>query len=189
MTFPTVNGSNLQRAKLTLPQDFEGDYNLLFIAFQQWQQDEVNTWIALAENCEARFPGLVYYELPTIRVLSGISKFFINEGMRAGIPNQHAPRRVAVVRESMRVLAARAKASDADALLYGGDDNIDEDRGSGWGFMRRWATGLRLVRPPGVTHGSRTIDNFRVKGLKPLRLRTIPTPGDHRAVVGEFRFR
>ena len=82
MTFPTVNGSNLQRAKLTLPQDFEGDYNLLFIAFQQWQQDEVNTWIALAENCEARFPGLVYYELPTIRVLSGISKFFINEGMR-----------------------------------------------------------------------------------------------------------
>ena len=87
MTFPTVNGSNLQRAKPTLPQDFEGDYNLLFIAFQQWQQDEVNTWIALAENCEARFPGLVYYELPTIRVLSGISKFFINEGMRAGIPN------------------------------------------------------------------------------------------------------
>ena len=87
MTFPTVNGSNLQRAKLTLPQDFEGDYNVLFIAFQQWQQDEVNTWIALAENCEARFPGLVYYELPTIRVLSGISKFFINEGMRAGIPN------------------------------------------------------------------------------------------------------
>lgn len=87
MTFPTVNGSNLQRAKLTLPQDFEGDYNLLFIAFQQWQQDEVNTWISLAESCEARFPGLVYYELPTIRVLSGISKFFINEGMRAGIPN------------------------------------------------------------------------------------------------------
>ncbi len=87
MTFPTVNGSNLQRAKLTLPQDFAGDYNLLFIAFQQWQQDEVNTWISLAESCEAQFPGLVYYELPTIRSLNAFSKFFINEGMRAGIPN------------------------------------------------------------------------------------------------------
>ncbi len=87
MTFPTVNGSNLQRAKLTLPQDFEGDYNLLFIAFQQWQQDEVNTWIPLAETLEAQFPGLVYYELPTIRALKAFSKFFINEGMRAGIPN------------------------------------------------------------------------------------------------------
>ena len=87
MTFPTVNGSNLQRAKLTLPQDFAGDYNLLFIAFQQWHQDEVNTWIPLAESCEAQFPGLVYYELPTIRALNAFSKFFINEGMRAGIPN------------------------------------------------------------------------------------------------------
>jgi len=87
MTFPTVNGSNLQRAKLTLPLDFEGKYNLLFIAFQQWQQDEVNTWIPLAESCEAQYPGLVYYELPTIRSLNALSKFFINEGMRAGIPN------------------------------------------------------------------------------------------------------
>ena len=87
MTFPTVSGSNLLREKLTLPQDFAGDYNLLFIAFQQWHQDEVNTWIPLAESCETRFPGLVYYELPTIRALNAFSKFFINEGMRAGIPN------------------------------------------------------------------------------------------------------
>jgi len=87
MTFPTVSGSSLQREKLTLPQDFAGEYNLLFIAFQQWQQDEVNTWIGLAESLETRFPGLVYYELPTIRSLNAFSKFFINEGMRAGIPN------------------------------------------------------------------------------------------------------
>lgn len=87
MTFPTVNGSNLQRAKLTLPQDFAGKVNLLFIAFQQWQQDEVNTWIPLAESLEAQFLGLFYYELPTIRALNAFSKFFINEGMRAGIPN------------------------------------------------------------------------------------------------------
>jgi hypothetical protein len=93
MTFPTVSGTNLQRAKLTLPQDFAGNYNLLFIAFQQWQQDEVNTWISLAESCEDRFPGLVYYELPTIRALNALSKFFINEGMRAGIPNSKSRER------------------------------------------------------------------------------------------------
>lgn len=93
MSFPTVNGSNLQRAKLTLPQDFEGEYNLLFIAFQQWQQDEVNTWIALAESLETQFPELVYYELPTIRALNAFSRFFINEGMRAGIPNQKSRER------------------------------------------------------------------------------------------------
>ncbi len=53
MTFPIVNGSNLLREKLTLPQDFAGNYNLLFIAFQQWHQEEVNTWIPLAESYEA----------------------------------------------------------------------------------------------------------------------------------------
>lgn len=47
----------------------------------------MNTWIPLAESCEAQYPGLVYYELPTIRSLNALSKFFINEGMRAGIPN------------------------------------------------------------------------------------------------------
>lgn len=87
MRFPIVNGSNLQREKLTLPQDFEGKYNLIFVAFQQWHQSEVNSWIPLAEKLEARFPGLVYYELPTIRSLNTLSRFFINEGMRAGIPN------------------------------------------------------------------------------------------------------
>ena len=87
MSFPQVNGSNLRREKLTLPQDFEGQYNLLFVAFQQWQQTEVNSWIALAGRLEEQLPGLVYYELPTIRALNSFSRFFINEGMRAAIPN------------------------------------------------------------------------------------------------------
>lgn len=93
MSFPIVNGSNLRREKLTLPKDFEGDYNLLFIAFQQWQQDEVNSWIPLAEGLEVQFPGLFYYELPTIRSLNTLSRFFINEGMRAGLPNPKARER------------------------------------------------------------------------------------------------
>ncbi len=87
MSFPIVNGSNLRREKITLPQDFEGKFNLIFVAFQQWHQEEVNSWIPLAESLEEQFPGLVYYELPTIRSLSTLSRFFINEGMRAGIPN------------------------------------------------------------------------------------------------------
>jgi hypothetical protein len=87
MTFPTVRGSNLQRQKLTLPKDLQGEYNLLFIPFEQWQQSEVNSWIELAEQLEDQYPNLAYYELPTIRSLNSLSKFFINEGMRAGIPN------------------------------------------------------------------------------------------------------
>jgi len=87
MIFPTVSGTNLLRQKLSLPQDFEGNFNLLFIPFQQWQQSEVDSWIALARELEAQYTGLVFYELPTIQLRNPLFKMFINEGMRAGIPN------------------------------------------------------------------------------------------------------
>ena len=87
MTFPTVSGSNLLREKLTLPQDFRGRLNLVFIPFEQWHQKEVDSWMALAKELEEQFDDLVYYELPTIQSRNSFSKMFINEGMRAGIPN------------------------------------------------------------------------------------------------------
>jgi hypothetical protein len=87
MTFPTVNGSNLLREKVTLPWDFQGRFNLVFIPFEQWQQMEVDSWMALAKELEEQFDGLVYYELPTIQSRNTLFKMFINEGMRAGSPN------------------------------------------------------------------------------------------------------
>ena len=87
MTFPTVNGSNLLRERLTLPRDFQGKFNLIFIPFEQWQQMEVDSWMALAKELEEQFEDLVYYELPTIQSRNTLYKMFINEGMRAGILN------------------------------------------------------------------------------------------------------
>ena len=87
MSFPTVSGSNLLRQKMTLPQDFQGKLDLVFIAFQQWHQTEVNSWIPLAKELEQQYKDLAYYELPTIQRMNSFSKMFINEGMRAGIPN------------------------------------------------------------------------------------------------------
>ena len=87
MKFPQVSGSNLLRERLTLPQDFKGQINLLFVPFQQWQQMEVDSWLDFTAQLEQTFPGLGHYELPTIQKMASISKWFINEGMRAGIPN------------------------------------------------------------------------------------------------------
>jgi len=85
--FPTVSGSNLLREKLTLPRDFQGKFNLLFIPFEQWQQMEVDSWMGLANELEGQYDSLIYYELPTIQSRNTFYKMFINEGMRAGIPN------------------------------------------------------------------------------------------------------
>jgi len=87
MKFPQVSGSNLLRERLSLPQDFKGQFNLLFVPFQQWQQMEVDSWLDFTSQMEQSFPGLAHYELPTIQKMASISQWFINEGMRAGIPN------------------------------------------------------------------------------------------------------
>lgn len=87
MIFPTVRGSNLQRHKLTLPDDFTGQLNIALVAFQQWQQSQVDTWLPFVEQLEAQYAGVSYYELPVIWRMNFFSRTFINEGMRAGIPN------------------------------------------------------------------------------------------------------
>ncbi len=86
--FPLVSGSNLMREEFEFPRDFEGKYNLVIIPFKQVQQRDVNTWIPAAQELERRFTDLVYYELPTIYRMPTLSRTFINEGMRAGIPDQ-----------------------------------------------------------------------------------------------------
>jgi hypothetical protein len=85
MQFPDVTGSNLDRQRLNLPRDFQGELNLVLIAFQQWQQAQVDTWIPFARQLEQDHPRLRYYELPTIQQLNVLARTFINEGMRAGI--------------------------------------------------------------------------------------------------------
>jgi hypothetical protein len=75
MRFPAVKSSNLLRRKITLPYELQGDFNFLFIPFQQWHQRLVDGWVPMARQIEASFPGVR-------------SQTFINEGMRAGIPNQ-----------------------------------------------------------------------------------------------------
>jgi hypothetical protein len=91
--FPVVSGYNLDREEFEFPRDFEGKLNLVIVPFLQRQQLDVNTWIPAAQELERSYQGFVYYELPTIYKLPALSRTFINEGMRAGIPDQTARER------------------------------------------------------------------------------------------------
>ena len=85
--FPTVSGFNLNRQEIEFPRDFAGRLNLVFVPFLQYQQSTVDTWIPFARDLEESDADLVYYELPTIDDRSRLSRTFINEGMRTGIPD------------------------------------------------------------------------------------------------------
>lgn len=91
--FPTAKGSNLEGKEFILPADFEGDLNLVLVAFQREQQADVDTWLPVAEELEGKYEGLRYYELPTIRKVNRAYQWFINNGMRMGIKDPKARER------------------------------------------------------------------------------------------------
>ena len=88
-TFPKLKASNLENQTFSLPEDFAGERNLLLIAFQREQQQNVDTWLHQMKRFETS-PGFNYYELPTIDRLNPFFRWFINSGMRRGIPDRNA---------------------------------------------------------------------------------------------------
>jgi hypothetical protein len=88
-TFPKLTATNLEKQTLSLPGDFAGERNLLLIAFKREQQENVDTWLRGLKRFES-VPDFHYYELPTISKLNPIARWFINRGMRSGIPEPEA---------------------------------------------------------------------------------------------------
>jgi hypothetical protein len=88
MKFPEISGSNLLRQKITLPDDLQGELNILLVAFHRWHQDLVDTWVPAVDQLEGSYSGVRFYEIPVIQNMNFVYRTFINEGMRAGIPNQ-----------------------------------------------------------------------------------------------------
>jgi len=91
--FPAVRASNLEKRELSLPGDFEGDRNLLLVAFEREQQKNVDTWLHEMKRFEELDPGFRYYELPTIERMNAFMRWFIDSGMRRGIPDRKARER------------------------------------------------------------------------------------------------
>ena len=146
MKLPKVHGSDLHRRGRAFPVDFAGELNLVFIAFQQWQQEHVDTWVPFAAQLEDEVPGFHFYEFPTIRQMNLLSRTFINEGMRAGI--QDAETRARTITLYLNKEAFR------DALDIPNENNIwvylfDQDGNVLWRasgpFDLKLGEGLRQV--------------------------------------------
>jgi hypothetical protein len=73
---------------MIFPDDFAGDINLVFIAFLRRHQELIDEWVPFVEELAREHPELHYYEFPTLPRRGFIYRTFLNEGMRAGIPDQ-----------------------------------------------------------------------------------------------------
>lgn len=84
--FPAISGSNLEDEVFNLPGDFGGQYNVVMLAYLQYHQFDVNTWVGFLKALRAQYPISVY-ELPVLGQYAGWQQDRINAGMRYGIPD------------------------------------------------------------------------------------------------------
>lgn len=85
--FPQVNGNSLAKRKFSLPADFEGELNVVVIAFKRKQQEDVDTWTPHLRPLTVDHPGLRVYELPVLPRSLTLMRGVINGGMSGGIPD------------------------------------------------------------------------------------------------------
>jgi hypothetical protein len=95
MRFPTVSGKNLEGRSFQLPQDFEGDLNIVLVGFQIWHQQPIDTWIPAVKQLVEQYPSLRFYEVPVAPKLPQFQQSLIDGGMRASIP-QRATREITI---------------------------------------------------------------------------------------------
>ena len=83
-SFPTINGENLEKETINIPEVFKGEKTLLLIGYKQNSQFDIDRWLIGLDMTKTTIP---VYEIPTIKGL--FPRMFsttINNGMRAGIP-------------------------------------------------------------------------------------------------------
>lgn len=85
--FPDVRGRNLEGREFALPKGFEGELNVVLVAFRREQQADVDSWMPALRALAARHPALRVYELPTLSSNYRLMRRFIDGGMRRGIPD------------------------------------------------------------------------------------------------------
>ena len=97
MQFPVHTFSNLAKQKKKIPDELDGDYQLMIVAFQRKHQQLVDTWFAAGDTLEQTYnkPGNLfrYYEIPTIYKMGFIRRSLLNTGMRSGVKAQAARER------------------------------------------------------------------------------------------------
>jgi hypothetical protein len=82
--FPQVSGSSLAGEHFEFPRSFGADMTLAIVAFWDWQQPMVDTWIEAASQLERQSPSFEYFEMPVLQRSMREVHQFIDNGMRVG---------------------------------------------------------------------------------------------------------
>ena len=124
--FPVLTGIDLHGTERVIPDSFSGDLKLVVIGFEREHQTPINSWIAFFEEISEQYPQLSLYEVPLIYEVGTLYRTWINNGMRAGIPDDKARERTITVytNRDQFVKAMNMQEDRIYALLLDSEDRI-----------------------------------------------------------------
>lgn len=102
--FPRVQGTNLDKQPITLPDHYRGKITLVLVGYTQKAQFDIDRWIlgALQADVKAQI-----VEVPTIAgMVPQMVQGFIDNGMRSGIPKSDWASVVTVYEDAPKVIEA-----------------------------------------------------------------------------------
>jgi hypothetical protein len=89
--FPELSGESLSGKKYTLPADFHSKKTLILFAYSQDQADQLSSWV---RGLDLLNSDIHWFETPVISTPLRLGSFFIDGGMRDGIPDPRIRDRV-----------------------------------------------------------------------------------------------
>lgn len=95
--FPTIRGRNLEGLDVEMPKAFDGEWNIVAIAFHRQHQTLVDSWATWFEEQVLTDPDIRFYEVPAIARFWAPARKFIDGGMAAAIRNPVVLRRTFTV--------------------------------------------------------------------------------------------
>ncbi|HVJ07512.1 MAG TPA: hypothetical protein VM554_03960 [Acidisarcina sp.] len=116
--FPVVASYNLDKTKVTLPRDLQGEINLLMLSFAPEQQKDVDSWKPIVKEVETSRPGFRHYLVPVFSRENFLSRWWMNSSLRSRLPaNEERKWTIPLYLNRQRFLKQLQIASDQEITL------------------------------------------------------------------------
>lgn len=82
-TFPPITSWSLDKEKITLPSELQGQIDLLLLSFRAEQQNDINSWMSAAQALQHLNFQFRYYQLPVAEKENFIFRWWETSSMRS----------------------------------------------------------------------------------------------------------
>lgn len=87
MQFPPVIAHNLAGKRFSLPDEFEGEYNLIVLSFYDYRPSQIDPWLEFGKLLSQNYLNFKYYALPINNERHAFEQRIFNMSLRIHVPD------------------------------------------------------------------------------------------------------